>query len=843
MSNKIKLYLKKYNKQNKKLRRKNINRVASLVIMTIFMVTMTITEVITMEKDNIEGLTTNINKEQSKGNLQVKVKDDFPEDINIEVKIKIFSETDGLENSYLDPIRYELIDKEKNIKSSGISEIKQLGEKEIYDEYTFQNLQKGDILTIYDVPSKQYIGNNQAEMNARIMAVSSDEQYRVDEIKIAESDMVSIDLSVNNLNERILDVPKIETNNRFETIGGSYTFEHILGNYNIFSFENIEGTHIVGPIVAKNKVYRTKDNESGNGKLVAADYTEGVSSYAGIIDNIENTNEATFELNYAYDILQNQGVDKFNIPEFYTRLTENMVSKELEEEELYYFHKDGNKFLSPNLSGYGETLQSDNFINFEQARANLIQESNSKAQSSENIEVEPESETGYLKIEVGKNYVIKNAQDLRVIDFIYPKGYDPLENVYPKSTIINITGETLPTSGRIFKGFSTDAGFWVTGDIPLARINNEIHQYFPITLVNGKQFNGAQSIGEGFEHGKLNNIVFNLPNIKTKNGGHKVILKHNMSDVLGHIVAPSAEFWNYDESGWNGGNMNGSAIVDSWHAGTLESHMWPFKPNIISFIKKDVDTDAILPEAEFELVEVVSRDDHTPVNPEVVFKSISDQNGEITFEGIMSNKVYKMTEVKAPTGYEKPEGYWIVEVMDNEDKLDTNVISFGGAPEIGNDNVIPNDKKSVLSFTIIKTDEESGELLPNAVFDLFNADIEGNPEGEAIIKDIITDKNGVVNVESGELKYDTLYVLVERVPPDGYIKGDNIIFYIKGTDNLFQDISDKIIIENNGQMTITNSKELYILPDTGGNGIYNNVLLGLAIILASSALINIKKRN
>ncbi|MGG7178384.1 collagen-binding domain-containing protein [Clostridium paraputrificum] len=417
------------------------------------------------------------------------------------------------------------------------------------------------------------------------------EEYEKDKEQDKDQDTISIEEKQSILAR--IPGSKILTNDTFTSLGGSYTLKHILKNYNIFAFEDIEGTHVVGPIVTKNKAYRTSGyGITANSTFIASDYSKGVHSYVGILEPLNNSDKATVNLNYGFDFKKNLS---FKEPNLYIS-SFNDLEKNQNSGKHTVYSKDDKAFTGPSNTGYGPIFQNDNFINFEEARSALLKESGNLASRTDSIEVSPEVNTGYLKIEAGKSYLIKDASRLRIVDIQYPEGYDPVKNHYPYPTIINIVDDSLAISGETFKErniTAADGSSFYVANQSLNKIDGKVHQFFPGIFVNGKIFDGGTGAGEGFEYGEDNGVIWNMPNIKTKNDGYRVATDGNY-DILGHIIAPNAEFWNYNEKSpgevtWSGGNMNGCAIVESWHGGTRESHMWPLAlTDIDPPIKKDL---------------------------------------------------------------------------------------------------------------------------------------------------------------------------------------------------------------------------------------------------------------
>ncbi|MGL5346391.1 MAG: SpaA isopeptide-forming pilin-related protein [Peptostreptococcaceae bacterium] len=668
--------------------------------------------------------------------------------------------------------------------------------------------------------------------------------------------------------------PKTPTNDTFTSIGGEYTIKYILQNYNIFSFSDIEATHVVGPIITRNKAYRTQGYQAGtsaSSQLIASDFSNGKSSYVGTVEQLGQEDKGKFALNYWFDKNQNPP------PNLYVSLSSNSVQNipQWGNPKYFFYNSSGKQFTSPNATGQGGVLQNDNFINFDEARSSIIAQSQSMLTNSNNIEVSPDLETGYLKIEAGKKYRVKNANRLRVVDISYPKDYHPVTNPYPYSTNINIDGADLTSSGQSFKGFAPP----VTQGNPeyitartYTKIDGKDHYYFPIILINGKQFNGAEGMGPGFEYGKQNGVIWNMPYINTATSGKRVA-RENLSDILGHIVAPYMEFWNYDnknnQTSWNGGNINGGAIVEAWHGGFMESHQWSYDVDDIiepanvdlNFKAKKNFIDGNLNSQVFKFRLELFEGSTVPngmVNKNIPQTITSDSSGNINFLPITFNKqgMYSLrVKEEIPSSstdniiYDKSEYRLDITVVKNASNPSqprfefttniTQVIDKDGKvlnpTQNVTDVVFNNKNKLKQSFTIKKIDAGTEILLPGAVFDLYKANqssgvIEGNP----IINNITTGADGTILISNELLKVDTLYILKETKPPAGYVGEKEIAFYIKGSDGLFPNIQNKVVIKNGETIVIENERYVSQLPNTGGKGTKGYVLLGIFMVSVSS---------
>ncbi|MGL5646284.1 MAG: Spy0128 family protein, partial [Clostridium sp.] len=506
-------------------------------------------------------------------------------------------------------------------------------------------------------------------------------------------------------------------------------------------------------------------------------------------------------------------------------------------------------FAGPNNSGNSPILQNDNFMNYEKAEVGILNESNKLLNTSKNIVVNQDSKykidaKGVLTIDVGKSYLIKDASNLKRVNMIFPEGYHPIKNPYPYPTTINISDSKLLQVEMLGKNQNLLPEIYVDGE----RFVGSIH--------------GSPGFGDG-QIGEMNRVIWNMPNLETI-GEEGRLVRTMDTDILGHIVAPKAEFWNYriSEQGkfeWNGGNMNGCAIVKSWHGGTMESHFWPYNGEIappkenkvaMSVNAKKVFNKGSLDNLKFNFtLEYDGESLPEGIIAENIPQTVQQKSdGTIEFlpitfikEGIYNFKIKEIKGDNPDIIYDDSVYFLKVTVYEENGELKyKNEITkvSGTSHETANDIVFINEKK--LKFTIEKKDKLTGNLLEGAIFDLYEADENGNPKGESIIKDIATDSTGKITVSNKILEYNKRYVLVETKAPENYMTGGNIIFYIKGDSGPYPDGEGVVVIENGGVLEVLNTKSDEILPETGGIGTDKFIFVGLGLMLSSLILLKIK---
>lgn len=455
--------------------------------------------------------------------------------------------------------------------------------------------------------------------------------------------------------------------------GYSYDLEYLLSHYNVISREDIASIHIVGPVIAQDSVYYyANDNLDGSGfvhnsssSISVADYSRGVVSYIGNLFAIGDSElRSSVILEYAYDYTYASKVGaSFSAPTFFTSLTDQEVFlAPFGEEKLWTVKTDGQTFLSPSAEGRGaDILQNDTFINFDELYNSIIQQSTLLGQegsvegqiSSDNYHVidslddftQRDDYAGkyILRVNMEESYYVTEemAKYLDVIDAYYPDDYDETTNPYVSATTITVEGDNLPQTGVL---------------------NGETYSIFPDTLIEGKELS-ITSQGEGFEYGEQGNqLIYNLPSVTGP-----MITGGSGQNIPGHIVAPKADFYNYalnwnltEITGWEGGNINGCSIFNSFHGGQVETHMFPYTGLEMQHTQVVIEGNKVLEgtdlenyEFEFELnlTEGNASDFKDGTFPA---KVTHDAQGNFVFDAIDFSKVgtYKFTVSEVVTDIE-----------------------------------------------------------------------------------------------------------------------------------------------------------------------------------------------
>ena len=203
-------------------------------------------------------------------------------------------------------------------------------------------------------------------------------------------------------------------------------------------------------------------------------------------------------------------------------------------------------------NGEGEVVVGDH-IDFNELKEKILSESNFDTTKASSLEAE-------VDIEMGKVYYIDNINEVNKINFIG-------EVTSKQPTVLNIVGE------------------WNT---------------IPNIYLNGEPFNGNVNPESRHESwfGEGHSIVWNAP-FTSSELNRKTI----ETDIIGHIVAPNADFVNE-----GGGNLNGSAIVNKFIGRGMELHSFPY----IGDYEPPVDPDPETPEPPID----PPVDPEPPVEPE-----------------------------------------------------------------------------------------------------------------------------------------------------------------------------------------------------------------------------------
>lgn len=690
------------------------------------------------------------------------------------------------------------------------------------------NVEKSELTYIFEVPQNSTIeikdiplnnssnSNQYKRANAGVYITSSDYSKNV---KINETNPVTL------VNAQTISLSSstfaVDNDSNFET---SDVFSHtgiydILTRFNLLSFGDIEATHIVGPIITKDSAYRTRSTVGGttnSGYLVASDYAKGVFSYIGNFQSSGNEWGgsdviSSFQLNYGFDEL----VSNTDVPPTYTTKNQTIRTEEIYGKKKYFVINGDDKFLSPNNHGYGEVKQNDSFINFDELKTAMISGSQSIHTEAENDDNYAISEISLLgaytisgdaivinkfEVEVGKNYVIPANVAINEIYLKFPEGIDYNENPYLPKTIISFEGTTLnPTT-----------------------INGTSYSQLPVTSIDslGNEFIAAA--GEGKEYNDIGNqIILNFPNMT---GKFKTI--SDGQNIVGHIVAPQAEFWNVDSKGsWAGGNLNGTLIVDSCHSGNMEIHMWPYNGDddwsaeisiiatkVLDYNGRDLKEDEFAFEFGLKsgkLANIVS-------NINFPVSITNDEKGNIkipmlvfTYDTDTSNDnannkyTFSLKEVVGTDetiSYDTSEYTIEIEVYDDGNgNILSKVVRYTKDSQVIDKIEFENTAKSTSSIdiTLIKNDDE-GNILSGIDFNLYELN------GTEVLQTVTSGESGRFTLSNIEVS--KTYKLVEKTKVDGY---EDSVYW-------------KIEVSSNGSYTIT---EFVDENDSTGTKLTSNTII------------------
>lgn len=695
--------------------------------------------------------------------------------------------------------------------------------------FLFEQCLPGDTLIIKDVLDV----SSYKDTNQYILVQCFDELDLVDFIVnpndyscINTSNVVTVDLYDINL--------KRVTDDTFISNGGQYDLGYILNHYNVFSFNELEGTHIIGPVIVRDTALRTRINDQPGGRLVVSDYSQGVSSYIGNIKAQDYDTEVS--LNYYFDLSDLS----FITPILYTDFTNNLFHEDHSGwvKIINYVDEFFKHFIGPNNYGYGNILQNDYYIDFDNAKELLNDQSSHYMEHRDVLRVSPDLDSGYLAIDVGYNYIIENSEYLRVIDILFPEGYDPKNHLFEYNTNLHIEGTSLISSGMKFEEGTiltkNNTLFTMPTDV-YPTINNQIHQYFPVVLVDGVAFDGGGGIGDGFEYGEGSGIVFNMPNLNSN-----PITFQQLSDIYGHIIAPNNDFYNYypfeDTFKWGGGNLNGGIICNSFHAGLMEIHMWPYNdnPTLNHGIELNIEALKKVEHGNIEDYVFTFELDLIEGNKENISTTFplyttNQSNGYIQFDSFCINSVgtysFSLKEViEDVEGIVFDENIYViqVEVIELDGVLEFK--EFVYLEQQGVEDILFINK-IIQSYDLFftKVDAINGFVLEGAKFELKNTVTNE-------IKTVISDDLGIISFN--QLVYDVVYELREIKAPGGY-------YLIEGYWSIYKDSKDEMIYieSSNDSMDdivdhkIINHQIQVVLPVAGGQGEQGYYQIGGVIVV------------
>ena len=185
----------------------------------------------------------------------------------------------------------------------------------------------------------------------------------------------------------------------------------------------------------------------------------------------------------------------------------------------------------------------------------------------------------------------------------------------------------------------------------------------------------------------------------------------------------------------------------------------------------------------------------------------TDKEGKIIFDNLELGKYY-VKELQTLKEYVLDKKKYSFELKYKDQYTD--VVHY-------NLNLVNYLKKGEL--ILIKTDNDSGKVIPNTKIELYS-------ENDLLIYSGLTDNNGIINIK--DLPYGKYYI-VEKLAAPGYINNNEKIY--------FEIKEDKEIINVN----MTNRKMEVEVPSTFKNDLISEILSGVSLITFSLLVYERKK--
>ena len=214
----------------------------------------------------------------------------------------------------------------------------------------------------------------------------------------------------------------------FETTSGSYTIENILSKFNVFSFNDVSGVHIVGPIIAKGDLY----NRTSHQGFTFGDYDQGISSY------IQGKIAAGSRISSSYSHIN---------PDQYIGNTNTLFKKVYWGDDFVY-QVNGADYVNNKVNVY----QTDHYVDWNKAKDMLANESIQLSQLPSRLLTNADIITtpGIVSVQIhaGERVTIPESvlRQINRIQFI---------GSYEEQTVINILSE----NEVILPGMITSSSF------------------------------------------------------------------------------------------------------------------------------------------------------------------------------------------------------------------------------------------------------------------------------------------------------------------------------------------------------------------------------------------------
>ncbi|MFI3114776.1 MAG: LPXTG cell wall anchor domain-containing protein [Clostridia bacterium] len=617
----------------------------------------------------------------------------------------------------------------------------------------------------------------------------------------------------------------VDFNTYYDEIYGkssSGTINKLINSFNVVSTEDIEGTHIVGPIATNSYAYGTRDFSvgllnlattglPGYKVLIASDYSRGMPSYIGKfsymtdqgvakVDIASTTNVTTYSPSVAMNFGFENWEDIKDDRHLYVPTGTKIVESDNEYDPQYFIYADTNYILSPYNSGRSEILENDKYMGdtFTSVWNNIVNE-------SESLGITKKTDGDTIGSGDFVTYYYLNSVDTTVQTQLTALSGATIEYYKVNSSTTKLTiavDHTNNTNGNFIIigsdlgekiteiNFDVDSSYnytdgWAQETVitflgekinqSTAVINNLTISQFPVISFGTKSdpFTSATGLNNEYNE-KGNKLIYNMPNLTGA-------LTPTSANLPGHFILPQAEFWSVTLNNvgtsvisWHGGNLNGCVIAKAFHGGNIEMHMWAYDGA------------------------TVANKGTTPVTFE--FEAVK------YLDGSLSSRIFDF-KLK----------YWY-DATDLTSGLE-NYHSYSSLESNDKDGVITDSVELYQAKTYIYTLQEEETSEPGIIKDKSVYQIE---------VDVTLKKTGT---DSYSYKADISEVRVTQIVDEN---GNEISISARKT-NKIESVDDTYAIAS-----FYNETEKYTLPSTGGSGTQIYTICGLALM--STALIIGKKR-
>lgn len=360
-------------------------------------------------------------------------------------------------------------------------------------------------------------------------------------------------------------------NYKFGDFGEKYDLFYILANYNVFSFENYDGSHVVGPMIVGG-------NTKSSGLGGVSHRTDGITEYPHTVPsyfkgNVSNNTITTSSYVPVFigQNLDSTGQDANKNQQAYTLLGPELEVK-IENEKYFkyrnYYFVQQNKnedyvnfdFAKQKFTEQIKQYQNPSYTDTDAAGNSItsIVIKTTDFEKVKNVGDKQKSEDGTyyfertddsggktgLRLKLGYNYIFEKELFNKIDYIVYD--YDNMDEATTMTTFLNVPDSNKITFPGIYKSKSDILGT-VIG----------INENKDSGIQPAYEFTGQAEVQKAF------NIAYFIPESTQ-------VLIDDKSHLAGHLVALNAHV------DINCGDYNGAVIARDISS-KAEGHMWPYK--------------------------------------------------------------------------------------------------------------------------------------------------------------------------------------------------------------------------------------------------------------------------